>query len=220
MDAIQCLETRMSVRGFTSDPVPRKLLEKIIATASKSPSYKNSQPWEITVLSGEKKQGLSAMLIDLLDKETPSSPDIPEPQSWPESEQARINELFAKRKELTGIDLTAPEIVIKAKKANFRFYGAPHGIFLYQDNSLSSWSLFDLGLFAQNLMLSAHAEGLGMVPQAFLTDYAKQVKEYLDIPESKRLVLGLSIGYPDMNSPANGFRTQRSPVSEIANFIE
>ena len=219
MDTIQCIETRMSIRGFKKKPVPQELLQKIIATACHTPSYKNSQPWEVMVISGEKKQELSTMLVELLDSGTPSSPDLAEPKSWPEAEQARINDLFAKRKEITGIDLTAPEIIIKAKKANFRFYGAPHGIFLFQDKALSEWSILDIGLFAQSLMLAAHAEGIGMVPQAFLTDYAQQVKDYLHVPASKRLILGLSVGYPDMDSPANGFKTPRSPVKDIATFI-
>ena len=85
---------------------------------------------------------------------------------------------------------------------------------------MSSWSLFDLGLFAQNLMLAAQAKGLGTVPQAFLTDYAEAIKEYLGIPENNRLVLGMSIGYPDLAAPVNGYRTERSPVEEIATFVE
>ncbi|MCI5143296.1 MAG: nitroreductase, partial [Candidatus Electrothrix sp. ATG1] len=95
-----------------------------------------------------------------------------------------------------------------------------HAIYLYQDSSLTSWSLFDLGLFAQSLMLAAQAKGIGTVPQAFATDYAPQIKEYLGIPAEKRLVLGLSVGYPDMEAPANAYRTERSPVEEIASFVE
>lgn len=220
MDAVECIKTRMSIRGFTKDPVPREVLEKVIETARWSPSYKNSQPWEVMVLSGARKEGLSARLVELLESGAEPSPDLAAPTSWPDAEQARINQLFARRKELTGIDLAAPEMIVKAKKVNFRFYGAPHAIYLYQDSSLSQWSLFDLGLFAQSLMLAAHAHGLGTVPQAFVTDYAREVKEYLDIPQGKRLILGLSIGYPDMDAPANGFRTERSPVTELAAFVE
>ena len=220
MDAVDCIKTRMSIRGFKKEPVSRELLEKVIETACWSPSYKNSQPWEVMVLSGAKKEGLSKMLVELLESGAEPSPDLAAPESWPEAEQARINQLFAKRKELTGIDLGAPEMIVKAKKANFRFYGAPHAIYLFQDSSLSQWSLFDLGLFAQSLMLAAHAHGLGTVPQAFATDYAGEVKKYLGIPASKRLILGLSIGYPDMDAPANSFRTDRSPVTEITTFVE
>lgn len=220
MDAVECIQNRMSIRGFTKDPVPRELLQKVIEPACWSPSYKNSQPWEVMVLSGAKKEGLSAKLVELLENGAEPSPDLAAPTSWPEAEQARIDQLFARRKELTGIDLAAPEIIVKAKKINFHFYGAPHAIYLYQDSALSQWSLFDLGLFAQSLMLAAHAHGLGTVPQAFATDYAREVKEYLNIPQSKRLVLGLSIGYPDMESPANSFRTERSPVNELVEFVE
>jgi nitroreductase len=58
------------------------------------------------------------------------------------------------------------------------------------------------------------------VPQGFATDYAPQIKDYLGIPADKRLVLGISVGYPDMAAPANSFRTERSPVEEIATFAE
>ncbi|MCI5210432.1 MAG: hypothetical protein D3910_16955 [Candidatus Electrothrix sp. ATG2] len=220
MDAIECITNRRSIRAFQDKPVPQELLKEIIATACWSPSYKNSQPWQVMVVSGAKKEGLSKMMVELLDNGTPPNPDLPAPASWPEAEQARIDYLMAKRKELTGMDLSDPAIIARAKKANFSFYGAPHAIYLYQDAALSSWSLFDLGLFAQTLMLAAQAKGIGTVPQAFATDYAQQIKEYLDIPAEKRLVLGLSAGYPDMEAPANAYRTERSPVEEIASFVE
>ncbi len=160
------------------------------------------------------------MLIGLLEKGEPSCPDLPEPEGWPEICQKRIDRLYSMRAEKTGIDLSNPEVIKKAKKANFRFYGAPHAIYLYQDASLPLWSLFDLGLFAQSLMLAAHALGVATVPQAFVTDYAKYIKEFLNIPDSKRLVLGLSAGYPDMNSSANSFRPDRVKVEEILNFVD
>jgi len=220
MDTLTCITNRRSIRAFQEKPVPQDLLREIIATACWSPSYKNTQPWQIMVVSGAKKAGLSQMMIDLLDKGIQPSPDLPAPESWPEAEQARIDYLMAKRQELTGMDLSDPAIITRAKKANFSFYGAPHAIYLYQDSSLSQWSLFDLGLFAQTLMLAAQAKGLGTVPQGFATDYAQQTKEYLGIPADKRLVLGISIGYPDMTAPVNSYRTERSPVEEVASFVE
>jgi nitroreductase len=215
MDAITCIKTRMSIRRFKADPVPPELLMNVIETAKWSPSYKNSQPWEAVIISGEKKDALSQYLVELLEKNEKPCPDLPEPQSWPPPIEARISALMKKRSEITGKDLNSPEVRRKSKIANFQFYRAPHGIFLFQDSALTLWSLFDIGLFAQSLMLAAHALGLGTVPQAFLTDYAKQVKEFLGIPESKRLVLGISIGYPDLESPVNSFRTDRLDTEEI-----
>lgn len=220
MDAIDCIKTRMSIRKFKPEPVPRDILMEVINTAQWSPSYKNSQPWEVIILSGVQKEALSKMMVDLFDSGKENCPDLTAPESWPAAEEARIADLFRKRKERSGIDLSDPEVIIKTKKTNFEFYGAPHAIYLFQDASLSEWSLFDMGLFAQSLMLAAHAKGLGTVPQGFATDYAQEVKRFLFIPETKRLVLGISIGYPDMESPVNSFRTDRSATDEIVTWIE
>ena len=220
MEAIDCIRTRKSIRKFQEEAVPRELLQEVVEAASWSPSYKNTQPWEVVVVSGAKKEALSAHLVGLLEDGKEKCPDLAEPGSWPMAEQSRIDDLFSKRKEAMGIDLADPKIIHQARKANFNFYGAPHAIYLFQDASLSQWSIFDLGLFAQSLMLAAHAKGLGTVPQAFATDYAVDVKDFLGIPRAKRLVLGISIGYPDMDSPVNSLRTDRSPIDEIATFLD
>ena len=219
MDAIECIKTRMSIRKFKPDPVPADLLLKIIDEAKWSPSYKNSQPWEVVIISGAKKEALSSMLVELLEKGVEPQPDLPAPLSWPPVISARIDALMKKRSQETGKDLNDPEVRTKSKKANFRFYGAPHGMLLFQDAQLTGWSIFDMGLFAQSLMLAAHAHGLGTVPQAFLTDYAGEVKKFLDIAETKRMVLGISIGYPDLESPVNSFRTDRVETSEIVKLL-
>lgn len=220
MDTIQCITSRMSIRKFRPDPVPKEVILEVIQTAQRSPSYKNSQPWEVIILSGRKKDELSHMLAGLIEKGTPPCPDLAEPVTWPPAEGARIVLLYKKRVEATGIDLNDPEALKKAKIANFHFYGAPHAVYLYQEASLSDWSLFDLGLFAQSLMLAAHARGLGTVPQAFATDYAREVKKFLELPGNKRLVLGISLGYPDQSSPANALRTDRADSAEILTWIE
>ena len=220
MDAVTCLKGRMSIRGFKPEPVPRSLLQEVFDLARWSPSYKNSQPWEVLLLSGERKEALSREMIRLLEAGAPNTPDLAAPDEWPPAEEAKINHLYQSRKEAMGIDLGDPEVIRKAKKANYSFYGAPHAVYLFQEKTLSQWSLFDLGFFAQSLMLAAHAKGLGTVPQAFLTDYAREIKEFLGIPASKRLVLGLSLGYPNPAAPINQFRTDRSSVEDFVRWLE
>ena len=220
MDAIECIKTRRSIRKFKPEPVPKEKLLELFDIAKWSPSYKNSQPWEAVIVSGKKKEELSKMLIELLERGEEFCPDLPAPKSWPEKEASRIESMLKKRSEETGMDLNSPEVMIKAKKANFKFYGAPHAIYLFQEASLSEWSLFDMGLFAQSLMLAANSMGIGTVPQAFPTDYAKDIKKFLSIPDSKRLVLAMSVGYPDMESPANALRTDRASTDEIVRFID
>jgi nitroreductase len=220
MDAIECIKTRMSIRKFKGEAVPPELLMKVIDVARWSPSYKNSQPWEVIVVSGGQKEALSKLLIELLENGIEPEPDLPAPHAWPPAIEVRINALMKKRSEITGKDLNSPEVRKKSKIANFQFYRAPHGIFLFQDSSLTPWSIFDIGLFAQSLMLAAHAYGLGTVPQAFLTDYSRDIKKFLGIPEDKRLVLGISIGYPDLESAVNAFRTDRIDTDEIVRVMK
>jgi len=219
MDAMACISSRKSIRGFRPEPVPRELLQEIFATARWSPSYKNTQPWEVMVLSGEKKAALTREVQRLFQDGAPPTPDLAEPQGWPPAEAARIAHLYQSRAQATGIDLADPKVINKAKMANFAFYGAPHAVYLFQYASLSLWSLFDLGLFAQSLMLAAHAKGVGTVPQAFATDYAAQIKQFLGIPTGKRLVLGMSLGYADPAAPVNALRTERMPVEKFVRWL-
>ena len=44
---------RRSTRGFTSDPVPRELIEEILTLAMRAPSSMNTQPWNFHVVTGE-----------------------------------------------------------------------------------------------------------------------------------------------------------------------
>jgi nitroreductase len=220
MDAVECIKTRRSIRAFKPEPVPKQVLLEIIETARWSPSYKNSQPWETVILSGQKKEALTEKLLALLEAGKEPNPDLPEPTSWPSPESARIDRLLKKRAEAGGGDMNDPEALREAKKANFAFYGAPHAIYLFQDATLSSWSLFDLGLFAQSLLLAANAHGLGTVPQAFTTDYAGDIKKFLSIPETKRLVIGISMGYPDLASPRNALRSDRAETTEFYTWLE
>ncbi len=220
MDAIECIRTRMSIRKFRPESVPKEVLSEIIETAQRSPSYKNSQPWELAVVSGEKKEALSKLLIDLLERGKKAKPDIPEPEGWPDEIGKRIEEGLVKRSKSFGINLSDPENIKRSKKVNFRFYGAPHGIFIFQDSSLGNWSLFDAGIFVQSIMLAAHAKGLGTVPQAYLIDYSEEIRDFIGIPESKRLVLGISIGYPDMEDKLNSYRTERENTGKIVRWIE
>jgi nitroreductase len=79
MDAIGCIKTRMSIRKFKPEPVPKEVLLEVINTAKWSPSYKNTQPWGAVIVSGKKKDEVSKMLIGLLENGTEPCPDLPAP---------------------------------------------------------------------------------------------------------------------------------------------
>lgn len=153
----------------------------------------------------------------LIDDNVQPAPDIPEPSSWPDVIQARIADTMLQRRLAFKIE-PSPDAALKSKQANFNFYGAPAGIFFYQDASLGLWSILDMGMFIENIILGFHSRGLATVPQAFLIDYSAEVKNFLGISSDKRLVLGMSVGYPDLNDPRSSFVSPRVDVDEIVHW--
>ncbi len=218
MNIVEAIESRKSIRAFKPHPIPDEILKKIIKSASQSPSYTNTQPWEIAVVRGKIRDELSNELYTLASLDTPPNPDIPKPSSWPEKLDRRAKEHGEKRFELLGIKRDDAMKRKDLRLQNFKFYGAPAALFIFMDKGLTEWSVMDIGMFAQSIMIASLEYNLGTCPQAVLTDYPHIVKRHLDIPESKRLVLGISIGYPDNEAIINSYRSARVEMDEFVKW--
>ncbi len=218
MELLQGLSSRRSVRGFKSTPVPEQTLRAILQAAIRSPSYTNTQPWEVAVVSGRKRDALSQILHDLASAGTPSSADVPAPTQWPQALASRAAEHSARRFRVLGIERDDAKGRNELRLQNYRFFGAPCIIFLFLDSTLGAWSTFDLGLFAQTLALAAHGLGLGTCLQASVTHYPDAVRSFLDLPPNKKLVLGISLGYPDPSAPINRYESARAGLDEVVKW--
>ncbi len=97
---------------------------------------------------------------------------------------------------------------------NYEFFGAPVELFIYIHKSLGIWSASDAGLMMENLMLSAHAHGLGTCAQGAVGIWDDVVRKEFDVPKDYRLLCGLAIGYPT-DAPVNAFKAHRLSVDEI-----
>ena len=69
MDLLEGIETRRSYRAFKSDSIPGETISKILEIAGRSPSYTNTQPWEVAVVSGDKKEELSRILCNMYESD-------------------------------------------------------------------------------------------------------------------------------------------------------
>jgi nitroreductase len=69
------------------------------------------------------------------------------------------------------------------------------------------------------LVLAAEASGLATCPIGLITDYADEIKELLNIPENKRVVIGVALGYADRENPMVQFRSSRADISELVRWI-
>ena len=215
MELLDGIETRRSFRGFKPTPIPEEILSKILRAASNSPSYTNTQPWEVAVVSGKKKDKLSKILYELASAKAATNPDLPMPKDWPPELAQRAGEHGARRLKALGVEREDEQAREELRLMNYEFYGAPCVLFLFMDRTLGSWSIFDMGLFAQNLILAAHSFGVESCLQASVTNYAEAIREFLGVPETKQLVIGISIGYPDMEAKLNSYRSIKLSPDEF-----
>ena len=80
MEILEGIKTRRSIRAFKPKPIPQGVMKKILKAGSNSPSYTNTQPWEVVVVRGKKKNELSRKLLELAKAKAPTSPDLPIPE--------------------------------------------------------------------------------------------------------------------------------------------
>lgn len=218
MDLIKGIETRRSIRAFTNTPVPEETLRKIIKTASNSPSYTNTQPWEVAVVCGKKKEDLSKIIRDLAVRKAEVGPDFPMPKAWPAEHVARTKEHGTRRLAALGVDRDDEVGRENLRLMNFEFYGGPCAIFLFMDGMLGEWSVFDMGLFAQNLTLAALAFGVESCLQASVTIYAREIKKFLEVSENMKLMICISLGYPDNEAKLNTYRAVKQTPDEFTKW--
>jgi nitroreductase len=215
MELIEGLETRRSVRAYKPDPLPEELIRKILETAKWSPSFGDSQPWEAAVVTGEKLKELIEVLAAEVESGAKINPDIPMPREWPPEVAERMKEHYAHHSAYLGREPGGNRPPGPRKPD---FYGAPCAVFLFIDKTMTEWSVFDTGLFAQTLILAAHSYGIGSCLQAMMAGYPEAIKKFLGIPDTKKLILGVSLGYPDTESGEYGYKSERKGLADFVKW--
>lgn len=217
MDVIEAINERMSIRAFKPDPVPPELLRNILVYSLRATSWANTQPWEFVIASGNELKKIQQGFLEKGAEEP--KPDVARPYEFPEPYLSRIKALAPK-----GVTPSEEEMRTRQLK-NFKHYGAPVVIYLlidrsffYQEKGINVWSLFDCGAVMQNIMLLATNHGLGTVAQAQAVVYPDIIRKVLGISKSKLITLGIAIGYPDWEDPANQSRKPRESLDEISEW--
>ena len=80
-DLDELMNRRFSCRGFLKKEVDQKLIDQIIETAQKVPSWCNSQPWQVILLRQETRELLSEKLVYSADQAF-ETPDIDFPKRY------------------------------------------------------------------------------------------------------------------------------------------
>jgi nitroreductase len=215
MDVEDALNNRFTCRAFKQDPVNKETVLKILKEAIRSPSWSNTQPWEIFVAGGEVLERIRRAYMENFANDVKSNPDIPMADNWPEQHKQRTKNLGVSRYKHLGISRDDKVARNASWRLNYKFFGAPLVVYLCMDKSLKEWSMYDLGSLSQSIMLAAQGHGVDSAPAVTLVAYPKIVRKEIEIPEELSIVIGIAMGYKDNESSQNTFRSTRRPLDEV-----
>lgn len=229
----QFLATRRSTRDFLPKVIAPEVIEEILTDSLTAPSWSNTRPFKVAVATGVVRDRISTEFLSrwgvlskimrkgFLNKLRiiysryglpTSNRSIAKP--YPADLKPRAERVGREMYETFGVtrgDRTARD---QQWAKNYSFFGAPVELFIYVHKSLHIYAASDAGLMMQNLMLSAHARGLGTCAQGAVAIWDDVVRKEFDIPKGYRLLCGIALGYPS-DSAVNDFKANRINVEEL-----
>ena len=223
MDIVEAIRHRKSIRAFKPDAVPQEILKEIMELALRAPSWANTQPWEFAIAGGRKLDEIREAFIEQIEKQ--ANPELAAPREFPEPFNTRRRAVGMKLFEIKGISREDREKRRWWQSQGLRLFGAPSAIYIYtersfyfQGDSLNVWPIFDCGSVAENIMLLATNYGVGTIAEIQAVAYPDVLRKMLGIPDSKLLVLGIAVGYPNWDDPINQFHSEREPLDKVTKW--
>jgi nitroreductase len=168
MDINTAIVDRRSVREYAPQAIDEKTIAALIDAAIHAPNAVNQQPWTFTVVRDQERLGRVSAAAKVHMLATLAAS--------PHSEHFRSR-------------LTDPDFHI--------FYHAPV-LILMSAAEQGPWIVEDCALAAENLMLAAHAAGLGTCWIGFAQSYLNTDagKRELDLPAASVPVAPIIVGHP------------------------
>ncbi len=210
---------RYSCRAFKPEPVARPIIERVLSAAQKTASWCNSQPWQVTIVSGDATRAFGEALYKNA-SEGKFSADFPFPREYRGVYLDRRRESGFQLYNALGIQRGDKAAYQKQMLENFRFFGAPHVAIITSDEALGVYGAVDCGGYVGNFVLAAQALGIATIPQAALAGQSNVVRDHLGLAADRRVVCGISFGYADEAHLANSYRTNRATIPEAVTFID
>jgi nitroreductase len=216
----ELLGERYSCRAFLPDPVPRPTIERVLTAAQRTASWCNSQPWQVVIASGEAKERFRKAIYAEASSGAPEDGDFSFPREY--------LGVYLERRRESGFQLYNTLGIARGDKAaysrqaleNYNFFGAPHVAIIHSTEALGIYGAIDCGAYVGNFMLAAQALGLGTIPQAALARHSGLIHRHFGLGDDRRVVCGISFGFPDRDHKINSYRTSRAGIPDTATFVE
>lgn len=221
MDFDDVINGRRSIRGFKKKPVPRELVEEVIALANRAPSSMNTQPWHLHVLTGEPLERVRKGNTERMLAGHPVTREIDDHGKYEGVHRDRQVEIAIQLFEAMGIERHDKEKRQDWVLRGFRQFDAPVCIIVTYDRVLdgSDDTPFDCGAVTTALVNAAWSRGLGAVINSQGIMQSPVVREHAGIAEDQVIMKSIALGWPDDTFPANAVVSERKSVAEAATFV-
>jgi len=177
---LDLIRTRRSIRRYTHDAVPADVVEQLLAAATWAPSAHNRQPWRFVVIAdGQTRHRLAAAMGDQLRR------DLAADGRSPEFIERDAGRSFAR---LTGAPLL---ILVNLTMADMDIYPDER-----RARNEAIMAVQSTAMAGQNLMLAAHALGLGACWVCAPLFCPAVVRETLNLPADWQPQGLITLGYP------------------------
>lgn len=211
MEFLEVMKKRHSSRDFKKDEIPEETLKKIVEIAAMSPSWENSQPWNVYIATGETLETIREAWIAENDKKIKGSADMNPGHRTNFSERGQKNmadlmdsiEKFDDDKDLENFN-----------HVQHILFNSPAIVYLALPKDYTGYSLYDLGGFGMSLMLAATELGVDSIPAYELIKYPYILRDNLPIPEDEDIIMGIALGH-ESEEHINEYDSPRLDLDEI-----
>ncbi|GIK48649.1 MAG: nitroreductase [Hyphomonadaceae bacterium] len=216
MNVDEAIKRRISIRAFKPDPVSEALVREILDVARYAPSGGNLQPWKVIAVAGAAREAVVQFAQAHLPGADDDRPVYPA-NLW-EPYRSRRYKVGEDMYALLGIGRDDKPARLAHMAQNFRFFGAPVGLFFVIDKGMGHGQWAHLGMFIQSIALAATERGLGACMQEAWARIRAPLARHFALPDSEMIYCGMALGYADMTKPVNTLRSDRASVDEFATF--
>ncbi|MGY4305707.1 nitroreductase [Bradyrhizobium sp. USDA 4369] len=216
----ELMAARFSCRSFRTDAVSRATIERILTAAQKTASWCNSQPWRVEITSGAATEAFRKVMYAAASGGKPAAGDFPFPREYKGVYLERRRESGFQLYNALGIERGDKAGYARQALENYNFFGAPHVAIIHSDEALGTYGAIDCGGYVTSFMLAAQALGVATVPQAALAFHSDLVRQHFGLADDRKIVCGISFGYPDPSHKANSYRTSRAAIADTVRFVD
>lgn len=212
---------RRSIRGFLDKPVPRAVMEEILALATRAPSSFNNQCWNFTVVTGAPLDAIRRGNTDGILAGKPDSREFRRFDGISDLHRARQVEIAKQLFGAMGIERDDKNGRQDWVLRGFRQFDAPVSVVVTYDRVLlgSDIAPFDCGAVTNALVNAAWSRGLGCVINSQGIMQSPVVREHAGIPDDQVIMICVAMGWPDESFAANAVVSNRKGVDESTRFV-